>query len=145
MARVPERDVALDWRHRDSWHARGVDHLLSKPRYGAARERSFRPDHRSLYLIRALRALDDRNLLHHPGDFGIEHYVWPPVAAAADRSRGVFRMVAMGKICAKLPELPVHHRSRADLPDVDWRKYPEQGGCRLAQARWRYRGSRSSA
>ena len=34
------------------------------------------------------------------GDFRIEHHIRPSIAPAADRPRGVFRMVAMGKICA---------------------------------------------
>src|SRR6185312_10393673 len=99
MAGIPERDAALAWRHSHSWHARGADHLLSQPRHGATGERSFRPDHRALYLIRALRALDDRDLFHRSGDFGIEHHLRPPAAPAVDRPRGVFRMVAVGEIC----------------------------------------------
>src|ERR1041385_7827868 len=100
MAGIPRRDAALDWRHRHSWHARGVDHLLSEPRDGAAAERSFRPDHRALYGIRALRALDDGDLLHRPRAFRIEHHLRPFPAPAIDRSRGVFRVVAVGEICA---------------------------------------------
>src|SRR6185437_6838197 len=119
MARVPERDAALDWRRRHSWYARGVNHLLSQPRHGAAGERSLRPDHRALYVIRAFRALADRDLLHHSGGFRIEHHLRPSVTPAADRPRGVLRMVAVGEVCAQLSQLPIHHWSRADLPDVD--------------------------
>jgi hypothetical protein len=38
----------------------------------------------------------------------------------------------------QLPELSLHNWRRIDLPDVDRRQHPEQGGCRLAQARRGY-------
>src|SRR5579859_2023843 len=100
MARVPERDAALDWRHRHSWHARGVDHLLSQPRHGATGERSCRPNRRALYVIRALRSLDDGKLLCRSGHFGIEHHLRPSVALAVDRPGSILRVVAMGEVRA---------------------------------------------
>ena len=65
-----------------------------------------------------------------------------PLLLAVDRLRSVLRMVAVGEIRPQLSELPLHYRSRADLPDVDRRQYSEQGGCRLDQEGRRHRRSR---
>ena len=97
------------------------------PRHGSARERTVRAHHRALHGVRALRALDDRDLLHRSGDLRIEHHLRPSVATAADRLRSVLRMVAVGEIRPQLSELSVHHWRCADLPDVDRRQHSEQG------------------
>ena len=57
---------------------------------------------------------------------------------AAVRAGSVRELVAMGQIRAQLPELPVHARRGADVPDVDRVEYSEQeptsGGSRKAAA-----------
>ena len=67
-------------------------------------------------------------------------------AAAADRARGASpRWSQWAQVRAQLSELPVHHRRRADLPDVDRRQHPEPRRRRMDQARRRHRRQRSSA
>ena len=89
--------------------------------------------HRALQRVRALRPLDDRDLLHHPGDLRPQHHLRQAAADAADRRAGLRRLVAMGEIRAQLPELPVHHRRvliflmwiAGNIPnkvDVEWVK-----------------------
>jgi hypothetical protein len=60
--------------------------LLSQSRYGPARARSFGPNHRALYVIRALRALDDGDLLRHPRPFRAQHHLRQAAAVAPDRA-----------------------------------------------------------
>ena len=75
LAPVPRGDAALDRRHRDPRHARAAGRLLSDPRHGADRERPLRAHHRALQRLRALRALDDGDLLHHPGAVRTQHHL----------------------------------------------------------------------
>ena len=60
-------------------------------------------------------------------------------ADAADRAGRLRHLVAVGQIRPQLPELPVHHRRRADAADVDRRQHPEPGRHRMDQARRRHR------
>ena len=145
LAPVPPGHAALDRRHRHPRHARAAGRVLSGARHGADRSRALRPHDRALQRVRALRALDDRDLLHHPGDLRPQHHVRQAAAAAADRARGVHRLVAVGEIRAQLSELPVHPRRGADLPDVDRLEHPEPGRRRMAQAGRRHRRRRASA
>ena len=87
LAAVPRGDAALDRRHRHPRHAGAARRLLSVARHGEDRERPLRPHDRALQRVRALRALDDGDLLHHPGDLRPQHHVRPAAAAAADRAR----------------------------------------------------------
>ena len=66
LARVPPAHAADDRRDRDPRHAGAAGAVLSVPRHGQDRERPLRAHHRTLQCVRALRALDDRDLLHHP-------------------------------------------------------------------------------
>ena len=106
--------------------------------------RSGRVD-RALQRLRAPRALDDGDLLHHPRALRPQHHLRQAAAAAADRAGGVHRLVAMGEIRPQLSELPVHARRGADLPDVDRLEHPEQGRRRMAQGGRRHRRPQASA
>ena len=145
LAPIPRGDAALDRRHRHPRHAGAAGDVLSDPRHGADRKRAVGPHDRALQRVRALRALDDGDLLHHPGYHRAQHHLRQGAAAAADRAAGVLRLVAGGEVRAQLSELPVHARRRADLPDVDRRQYPDQGRHRMAQGRRRHRRPQPSA
>ena len=54
-------------------------------------------------------------------------------------------LVAVGQVRAQLPELPLHHRRRADPADVDRQQHPEPRRHGMDQARRRHRRQRSSA
>ena len=134
LAPVPRGDAALDRRDRDPRHADRAGRVLSRPRSGEARERLFGPAHRALQRVRALRALDDGDLLHHPGDLRAEHHLRQAAADAADR-RGCLRgLVAVGEVRAQLSQLPVRDRRVLHFPDVDRRQHPEQGRRRMGSS-----------
>ncbi len=60
--------------------------------------------------LRALRPLDDGDVLHHPRAVGAEHHLRQVVAAAADRRERLRGLVAVGEVRAQLSQLPVHDR-----------------------------------
>ena len=82
---IPRSDAALDRRHRHPRHAGDPRHLLSVARHGEARERPFRPQDRPLQCVRALRPLDDGDLLYRAGDLRPQHHLRQAAVAAAVR------------------------------------------------------------
>ncbi len=145
LAAVPRGHAALDRRHRHPRHAGDAGAVLPGARHGEDRSRALRPHGRALQRVRAHRALDDGDLLHRAGAERPQHHVRQGAAAAAARPRGVRDVVAVGQVRPQLPELPVHHRRRADPADVDRQQHPKQHGYGLDQARRRHRRQRSSA
>ena len=127
MAALPRGDAAHHRRRRDPRHAGAAGAVLSDPRHGADRAWPLRARAGALLGVRAAGALDDGDVLHRAGAVGPQHHVRPVVAAAADRGAGVRRRVAVAEIRAQLPELPVHARRAADVPDVDRLEYSQQG------------------
>ena len=101
-----------------------ADPVLSDPRHGAHRSRAVRPHAGALQCVRALRALDDGELLHRARPVGPQHHLRQGAADAAHRAGGVRELVAVGQVRAQLPELPLHARRRADVPDVDRLEFP---------------------
>src|SRR6516165_6988515 len=128
LAPVPPGHAALGRGHFDRRYARSPRCLLFGPRHGPPRVGTVRARAGAVHRLRALCALDDGHLLHHPRPFRTQHHVRQAVAAAPDRARGIHHLVAVGEICPQLPELPVHARRVHDLPDVDRLERPEQGG-----------------
>ena len=106
---------------------------------------TFGPHGGALQRPGAFRALDDGNLLHHSCALWPQHHLRQVAAGADIRAGRLRRLVAVGQVRAQLPQLPVHHRRRADPADVDRRQHPEQDRRGMGQARRRHRRQRPSA
>ncbi len=127
LAPFPRGDAALDRRHRDTWDAGSAGHLLFVARHGPHRRRTVGPHHRALQCIRAVRALDDGGLLHHPCAFRPQYHPRSAAAAPVDEAGSFHGLFGMGEIRTQLSELPLHPRRRADFPDVARRQHPDAG------------------
>ena len=62
-----------------------------------------------------------------------------------DRPGGVRELVAMGQVRAQLPELPLHARRGADVPDVDRLEFPTRRRCQVDRGGRRHRRQQASA